>query len=127
MSNQHWRTFLLVCGQVLGPGNTQAWASQSWCVWTTFSNFLHYWSAGLPAESELGPEGICDGGTWGQPFNYQDIAHFAIPAEFYWERMDAQDFSNGTKPQDLAGLSIALSAAGVPHRKTDLVLEVKLY
>ncbi len=127
MSNDQWRRFFLACAHVLGPGSTQAWESPSWCVWTTFGNFLHYWAAGLPAEEELGPEGTFDGGTWGQPFNYQDIAHIAIPAEFYWEHVNTGDFSNGTKRQDLESLSQALAAAGIVHRKTELVLEVKLY
>ena len=127
MSNEHWRTFFLICAKVLGPGSSQAWDSQSWCTWTTFGNFLHYWSAGLPAEAELGPESTGDGGTWGQPFPYQDIAHIAIPSEFYWERIAPGDFSNGTRRQDLNALSVALAAAGIEHRKTELVLELKFY
>ena len=127
MSNEHWRTFFLICAQTLGPGNSHAWASQSWCTWTSFGNFLHYWSAGLPAESELDSEGTRDGGTWGQPFNYQDIAHIAIPADFYWERIAPGAFSSGTKRQNLDALSSALEAAGIEHRKTELVLELKFY
>ena len=127
MSNEQWRTFFLTCAQVLGPGSSQSWDSKSWCTWTTFGNFLHYWSAGLPAEHELGPEATGDGGTWGQPFPYQDIAHIAIPAVFYWELSLPGDFSSGTKQQDLGALSLALAAAGIEHRKTELVLELKFY
>ncbi len=127
MSDEQWRTFFVLCARVLGPGSSQAWDSQSWCTWTTFGNFLHYWSAGLPGPEELGARGTGDGGTWGQPFDYQDIAHIAIPAEFYWERIAPGEFSNGTRRQDLEILSSALSDAEIPHRKTELVLEVKLY
>ena len=122
MSNEQWRTFFLICARVLGRGS-----SQSWCVWTTFGNLLHYWSAGLPAESELAPECTRDGGTWGQPFRYQDIAHIAIPAQFYWERIAPGEFSNGTRRQDITTLSESLAAARIPHRKTELVLELKFY
>jgi hypothetical protein len=127
MSDEQWRTFFLLCTKVLGPGSSQAWDSQSWCAWTTFGNFLHYWAAGVPSESEIEPHGIADGGTWGQPFPYQDLAHIAIPAEFYWEHVEPGNFRNGTRRQELDALSSALTSAAIKHRKTKLVLELKFY
>lgn len=67
-----------------------------------------------------------DRGPWGQPFSYQEIAHVVIPRAFYWETA-AGPFDSGRKTQDIQRLSRELTAAGIPHRLTDLVLEVKLY
>ncbi|MFO1251873.1 MAG: hypothetical protein U1E77_12285 [Inhella sp.] len=68
-----------------------------------------------------------DGGTWMQPFSYSDIAHLLIPATFYWERFSDRNFEHGEKMQNIALLSERLNAEKLPHRLTDLVLEIKLY
>jgi hypothetical protein len=116
MTNEEWRTFFLTCSRVLGRGARQAHFSESWCAWTTFGALqetVHYWSSGIPAESEIGVVGTNDGGpAWGQPFLYHDIAHVVIPAKFYWEHQLNGEFEHGTKHQDLARLSQNLRSLG---------------
>ena len=125
-----WRKFFSACAAILGPGSHKADLSASWCSWTTFARLCDdagYWTCGVPAESELMETFIADGGTWGQPFSYSQLAHIIIPAEFYWDVVKPGDFQSGYKKQHLALLSQELSAKGVPHRLTDRVLEIKLY
>ena len=130
MTDANWRAFFTICARVLGLGSSCAPKSQSWCAWTTFESLqsqLTYWTAGLPSANELTESHTTDGGTWGQPFSYQDIAHIIIPKMFYWELQEGQVFKNGMQQQDIDALSVELQAAGLPHRKTDLVLEIKLF
>jgi hypothetical protein len=130
MTNEDWQAFFRTCARVLGAGARQAAQSRSWCAWTTFgslSESVHYWAAGLPAAADLAPVGTADGGVWGQPFLYQDLAHVVIPREFYWETVEPGRFENGTREQDIGALSRELTVAGIEHRLTELVLEVKLY
>ena len=130
MSDEQWLTFFRVCASVLGQGSAPVEQSASWCAWTTFNSLkesVQYWSAGLPQEAELGPHGTTDGGTWGQPFSYQSLAHVIIPKEFYWESAAAPGFRHGTKRQDIEWLSRELTNVGVQHRLTELVLEIKCY
>lgn len=105
--------------------------SESWCAWTTYRRIgedFGYWTSGLPALEDIGATGIADGGVWGQPFSYSELAHVVIPRTFYWEsRTAAGQFESGLRSQDIDELSFRLSAAGVEHRATDLVLEIKLY
>ena len=129
MTNEQWRIFFSICARVLGPGSRFAERSQSWCAWTTFDRLISdagYWTAGLPAESDL-KETHTDVEPWGQPFTYESIAHVVIPREFYWEIIAEGRYENGTKTQDIKRLSREITAAGISHRLTDLVLEVKLY
>ena len=131
MNDDQWRSLLTHARNQLGHGESISWASESWCAWTTFSSLEHhltYWACGLPEVQELQEHGICDGGTWGQPFVYSDLAHLIIPAKFYWERFDENNgFQQGYKLQKIKQLSNALQGEGIEHRLTDLVLEVKLY
>lgn len=130
MSNQEWKLFLQTARRLLGKGAPLSWGSESWCAWTTFSSLkscLTYWHCGLPDENELLETGTADGGTWCQSFRYNDIAHFIIPASFYWEKVDNSGFHSGTKTQNLEQLSDELKGLCIAHRKTDLVLEIKLY
>jgi hypothetical protein len=130
MTDAQWRTFFLTCARLLGRGARFDWASETWCCWTTFgalSTSAHYWTAGLPNEADIGDIGTNDSGPWSQPFLYRDLAHIVIPREFFWERLLEKDYSNGTRNQDIGRLSAALLEAGIAHRKTDLVLEIKLY
>jgi hypothetical protein len=130
MTNDQWHNFFRICAKVLGPGARRAAQSKSWCAWTTFgslSDSVHYWAAGLPAEEDLAEVGTADRGAWGQPFLYKDLAHIIIPREFYWEIVAPGQFENGTRQQDIAALSAALNSAGIRHRLTELVLEIKLY
>ena len=130
MTDDQWQTFFRLCAKVLGAGSRGAAQSTSWCAWTTFgslSESVHYWTAGLPAETDLASVGTTDSGTWGQPFLYKDLAHVIIPKEFYWEVPDPGRFENGTRQQDISSLSEALTSAGIEHRLTEVVLEIKLY
>ena len=67
-----------------------------------------------------------DGGTWSQPFLYQDIAHIILPRSFFWDTTEG-GYKSGEKTQDLDRLSQELTTAGIKHRLTELVLEIKLY
>lgn len=130
MSDDEWKLFLLTARQILGKGESQSWASESWCAWTTFSSlkgWLTYWHCGLPDKHELLQHGVADGGTWGQPFRYADIAHIIIPAQFYWEKVVESKFESGNKHQDINRLSTELNKLNIAHRKTGVVLEIKLY
>jgi len=130
MHDEQWRQFFTLCVQLLGRGDSTPERSKTWCAWTTFTRLSQdagYWTSGLPNEPDIGFAGIGDGGVWGQPFPYRELAHLIVPAQFYWERVERDDFASGTKTQDLARLSAALGGVGVTHRLTDLVLEIKLY
>ena len=130
MLDSQWRIFFTICERVLGAGSRQTAVSKSWCAWTTFGSLadcVNYWRAGLPSLSDIGERGTNDSGPWGQPFLYQDLAHVIVPREFYWQTVSPGQFTNGTKEQDIQELSRQLSAAGISHRLTDLILEIKLY
>ncbi len=130
MIDSDWKLTLQTARRILGKGEQQSWASESWCAWTTFSSlesWLTYWHCGLPEEHELLETSVADGGTWSQPFPYRDIAHLIIPATFYWENLVDGAFQCGDKKQNLDRLSAELQVLGIPHRKTDLVLEFKFY
>jgi len=105
--------------------------SESWCAWTTYRRIgedFGYWTSGLPAIEDIGAIGIADGSVWGQPFSYSELVHVVIPRTFYWEsRTAAGQFESGLRSQDIDELSSRLSAAGIEHRATALVLEIKLY
>lgn len=129
MTDQEWLNFFTICANVLGPGNRIPSKSPSWCSWTTFSKLsddVFYWQCGMPSTEELLPTCTEDGGTWSQSFFYQDIAHIVLPRTFRWETTEG-GYNTGVKTQDLDRLSQELSAAGVTHRLTELVLEIKLY
>ena len=130
MNNEDWKNFFLSCSEVLGKGASNAANSNSWCSWTTFRRLSEdsgYWCAGLPNPEDAFECNIGDGGIWVQPFAYADIAHVVIPRKFYWEKISEQGFESGTKYQDIDALSAKLSERGINHRKTNLVLEIKLY
>lgn len=131
MNDADWKSFLETARRILGKGASQSWASDSWCAFTTFSSLEHhltYWAKGLPDEVELLDKQTLDGGLWSQSFQYQDLAHFIIPARFYWEKYDSDSgFESGYKTQDLKSLSEELKMKNIAHRLTDKVLEIKLY
>lgn len=130
MPSDHWRQFFLICHGVLGRGASDAWASETWCAWTTFESLaqdIRYWTAGLPNPEDLESAGVNDGGIWMEPVLYTDLAHVIVPARFLWERGDGPDYQSGSKSQDIRGLSAALASAGIEHRLTNTVLEIKLY
>lgn len=130
MNSELWRTFFVTCTEVLGRGAFSAVQSDNWCAWTTFDRLktdLHYWTSGLPLKEELGDKNIKDGGVWGQPFSYDSIAHIVIPKSFIWELWSDKEFKTGDKEQPIEYLSSLLTERGIPHRLTDLVLEIKCY
>jgi hypothetical protein len=130
MDDRAWKQFFDICASVLGGGEANAVESASWCSWTTYQRLnedARYWAAGLPKISEIGEAGIRDGGTWGQSFPYAQLAHIIIPKEFFWESSPGPNFSSGKKSQDLDGLSKSLAIANIDHRKTNLVVEIKLF
>jgi hypothetical protein len=129
MTNAEWRLFLQISRQVLGRGAIHSWGSDSWCAWTTFAsleNHVTYWTSGLPEENELLDDRTTDGGLWMQSFSYADLAHIIIPSTFSWERVD-NGFQNGQKKQNTALLSQKLEEHNIKHRRTELVLEIKLF
>lgn len=130
VSDKDWREFFRICTEWLGQGDQLASKSASWCAWTTYrriSEDFGYWACGLPAIDDIGETGIGDGGVWGQPFNYSELAHMIIPRSFYWEANVDGRFERGLRSQDIDELSSRLAAAGFQHRLTDLILEIKLY
>ena len=130
MKNDQWNKFFEVCSSVLGKGSDRAFDSESWCSWTTYSRLSEdagYWVSGIPNKDEITANGVKDGGTWGQPFGFEEIAHIIIPRRFYWESGDGPEFKHGYKQQDIVSLASALSDQSIPHRLTELVLEIKCY
>lgn len=130
MTDQQWKVFFETCARVLGAGDRDAGRSLSWCAWTTFTSLatdVNYWKSGLPHADDVDAGFIKDSGVWGQPFLYSDLAHIIIPREFFWETGELSSYRNGTRQQDITALSTELTALGIDHRLTDLVLEVKLY
>ena len=130
MQDQQWRDFFAICRDFLGEGSSHASASSTWCSWTTFARLqldAGYWTSGLPNTGDIADSFITDGGVWGQPFSYRELAHIVVPAKFYWETIEPGAFRNGTRTQDIGKLSALLRSAAVPHRLTDLLIEIKLY
>jgi hypothetical protein len=145
-----WRAFLTLARRhlentikttqpewVFGSDQSQL---RCWCSWTTFSRLANdagYWTAELPQEDELGDRGTNDGGTWGQPFPYEDLAHVIIPRRFseevfgrkrYSQELEGQNrYTCWHHAQDIDGLAPMLDAAGIKHRLAAHALEVKLY
>lgn len=88
MNNDQWKQFFLICAKLLGSGDPVAAKSNSWCAWTTFKRLSEdagYWTSGLPSECDVGTQNIADGGVWGQPLLYAQIAHVLVPAKFVRE------------------------------------------
>jgi hypothetical protein len=125
-----WHRFFVAAADVLGPGNRLARFSESWCAWTTFDRLnldAGYWTGGIPARADVFETHIGDSGVWGQPFLFEQIAHVIVPREFYWETERGAQYQNGWRTQALDALSEKLRQLEVPHRATQLVLEVKCY
>ncbi|MGL4318524.1 MAG: hypothetical protein ACRCTL_18155 [Pseudomonas sp.] len=130
MENHQWREALAIASRILGKGYNVSWASESWCSFTTFtslSNLCVYWQKGVPSEADLLSDRTRDGGLWMQSFYYSDLAHIIFPAKFYWEKFHNGEFTHGEKIQDIGFLSKELEKAGIHHRLTDLILEIKAY
>ena len=123
MTSAQWRQFFEICASVLGEGHVDPNRSNSWCAWTTLRRLKEdsgYWAAGLPSNGDIKSDHIGDGGVWGQPFSFADLAHIVLPATF--------ENSNGDiKHQDLSRLANRLSEAGIPFSQSRVAIEVKLY
>ena len=130
MAPELWKGFFESCCEVMGESSHVAIRSDNWCSWTTYDRLTldaGYWSSGLPGADEIGDVGIGDGGIWKQPFSYSQIAHLIVPRKFYWEMFEAGKFRDGVKEQPLETLARSLVEKDIPHRLTDLVLEIKCY
>jgi hypothetical protein len=132
LTNEQWREFFLACSELLLPGE---WTpvpvrEGSWCRFTTFDRLqtdAGYWGHGLPRSEDIGLEWINDGGVWGQPFRFCDLAHVIIPRRIFWETQGPGPYECGEVSQELEPLSDALAQKGIQHRLSDLVLEIKFY
>ena len=130
MNDQQWRMFFEAAARVLGKGHYVANMSESWCAWTTFDRLATdagYWTAGLPNADELRETYIADAGTWGQPFSYHELAHLIVPRTFEQEFVEDGHYRSVQRQQDIEELSRQLREHDLNHRKTDLVLEIKLF
>ena len=129
MTDEQWRNFFLICASVLVKATGRDRFNASRCGWTTFDTLehhIHYWNDCLPNAEDL-REGHVAEGAWSQHFLYDTLAHVIIPRSFAWETGKKDDYAYHTTTQDIDRLSVELSKAGIAHRKTELVLEIKLY
>lgn len=129
MNDGEWRGFFLAAARILGPGDVRH-ESPSWCSFTTFGRLEEdagYWTFGLPAGEDIEAGWLRDGGVWGQPFRYRDIAHIILPRSFHWDVVVDGEWRSGVRTQDIRSLSGALRAEAIDHRLTELALEIKLY
>lgn len=123
MTEQEWKLFFELASTDIGAGEWNIQFSKSWCLWTTFARLSldsGYWQAGLPKITDIGESGIGDGGVWGQPFKYSDLAHIIIPVRFTTETGDVRN-------QNIAALYERLCKVGIKSRLTETLLEIKLY
>lgn len=130
MNNEEWKTFFQLGASILGAGAVAVQTSRSWCSWTTFRRLNEdagYWTGGLPGIADIADTNIRDGGVWMQPFLYSELSHIIVPRRFFWESTPGPDYVSGIREQDIDTLSNRLTAVGIGHRLTDLVLDIKLY
>jgi len=133
LTNQQWRDFFLICADLLPPGafDQTPVSSASWCSFTTFERLAidaGYWVHGLPRKEDIGDTYIKDGGVWGQPYLFDDLAHLIIPRKFYWERIEGGRWvGNGHDVQDIEHLSATLAVKQIAHSLSALALEIKCY
>lgn len=118
MDDIKWKLFLQTCRRILGRGAWDPFLSDSWCAFTTFNSIrlgIHYWNCGFPDEGDCLDSYTVDGGLWRESFEYKDLAHLIVPANFYWETFIDDVFENGTKFQDLDLLSNELNRLNIQH------------
>ncbi|MBV34606.1 MAG: hypothetical protein CMP47_04010 [Rickettsiales bacterium] len=124
MTNHQWKTFFEIGSRFLINGSHNMAFSDSWCSWTTFDRLMAsdcgYWTSGFPAKVEIGENHIKDGGVWGQPFHFEELAHIIIPKTFITTL-------GVKKSQNIASVSEELKKHQIPHSINDSILEVKLY
>ncbi len=127
-----WRDFFLACVEVLPPGarGFVPEAGASWCAYTTFSRLrvdAGYWTSGLPRPEDIYEGWIGDGGNWGQPIAYSDLAHVIIPRRFAWERTTQDQWESSEDVQDIDAIAAILRRKGIEHRLTEHCLERKTF
>jgi hypothetical protein len=130
MTDAQWYAFFVAASEVLGPGSRLAEKSQSWCAWITFEKLsvdAGYWTSGVPSREDIFATHIGDSGVWGQPFTFSQLAHIVVPRRFMCDEPPGPNWAYRERVQNLEGLSAKLHAAGVPHRVTELMLEIKCY
>jgi len=130
MNDAQWYTFFTLAAEVLGPGNRLAEHSHSWCSWTTFDRLsvdAGYWTGGLPALEDIFETSIGDNGVWGQPFHFSQLAHLIVPRKFMCDEPPGPNWTFRERVQNLEGLSTKLRTAEIPHRLTELVLDLQCY
>ena len=124
MKTDDWYRFFNLAIDILGEGGTIIDKSNSWCSWTTFQRLecwdAGYWRAGLPKKSDIEHWGIADGSVWGQPFNFNDIAHLIIPNSFCTD-------SGMIKIQNTQKLKDEMGNLREYIKLGKYVLEIKLY
>lgn len=123
-----WRTILNI--SYLHFNDDKYSCKNTWCAWTTFSRMNEkagYWSAPLPNADELLEFCTADGGAWGQPFPYNDLAHIIIPHKFILEFFEDEKFYVREIFQDIEGLSLKLTQEDITHYLSNYALEVKIY
>lgn len=140
MTPEQWRTFFTIASRhIRGTLQSQPLDGMdracpihrlSHCAWTTFECLgfeTIYWSAGLPEYQDLLADHLRDGGAWGQPFSYAEIAHLIIPSRFLEEDHVEGVLVQWTHEQDIAGLSELFADVHIPHTLHATFLELKLY
>jgi len=130
MNNQQWYKFFSICATHLGTGAPTIVNSDNWCSWITFDRLeedVRYWTSGLPKSDELNETSLQDGGVWGHPFLFNEIAHIILPKKFFGEACIDGKYQFVHKEQNIENISDLLTNAGIEHRCTDKILEIKLY
>jgi hypothetical protein len=129
MTNLEWKKFFDLGNEVLGAGSQGLLVSENWCSWTTFDRLLRsggYWQCGLPRPGEYHDWGVGDGGVWGQPFRYEEIAHLIVPRTFEFADIYKGEFIYKKTEQKIDALSDLLLLANIDHILSDWALEFRL-
>ena len=78
-------------------------------------------------KTELAAANTLDGGTWGQPFLYKEIAHLIIPRRFQWVSSVSSQFVQTEHRQDVDAISAKLEELSIPHELSGYALQVRLF
>ena len=124
ISDSKWHAIFIAAIEILGEGEPVMDKSPSWCSWTTFDRLkcrdCGYWKNGLPRLSDVTEHGIFDGGVWGQPFEYDSIAHIIFPKEFCTDM-------GVVRTQNIQALETKFKEMDIPFQSNEYLLEIKLY
>lgn len=141
LTAEQWRTFFTIASRhirgTLKSSEVTEWSEParvdfdiSYCAWTVHDRLGYdtmYWTSPLPEERDLKDDYLRDGGKWGEPILYRDIAHVIIPSVFTEEYHIGRKFVMWSHTQEIYGLSKLLEEASIPHELHDKFLELKLY